>query len=176
VDRSAELRVPTLAVAVRLAIVGREPEAVELFVADVARRGRSHLLDDLAAVADGPEGFLPVRSVGAVRLLAKHAIAWIGIRRRTGDERPPTEFPEELSDVLTLSDRQHRVAIELIGGAVIEGLLLDSSPAHRPRVMDHLNRSGRFLRVWTPDEHILVAKPQIVAVAEQGMAEPTPLG
>jgi hypothetical protein len=35
-------------------------------------------------------------------------------------------------------------------------------------VIDHLNRPGLFVRLWTPDEQVLVNKRQIVAVAELG--------
>ena len=116
---------------------------------------------------------MPVRIGGDVRLLAKHAIAWIAVRRLDGDERPSREFPEELSDAITLYDRQHRVAIELAGAGVtgVTGLLLDSAPADRPRVVDHLNRPGAFVRVWTPEEHLLVNKHQIVSVTELGATE-----
>lgn len=168
VDRSAELRLPTIVIPVRLALVGREVRDAELFVADVARRGRSHLFDDVAALLDASAGFVPARMDGGVRLLSKRALAWIAVRRRAGDDLPPTDFPEELSDASTLYDRQHRVAIELAHGPGLIGLLLDSSPSDRPRVVDHLNRPGSFIRVWTPDEHVLVNKREIVSVTELG--------
>jgi hypothetical protein len=166
VDRSAELRLPTIVVPVRLCLVGQVAREGELFVADVARRGRSHLLDDLAALLDEHADFVPARLDGEVRLLSKHAIAWIAVRHRGGGDPPPTEFPEELSDASTLYDRQHRVSIELAHGPGVAGLLLDSSPADRPRVVDHLNRPGMFARLWTPDEHLLVNKREIVSVTE----------
>lgn len=173
VDRSAELRLPTVIVSVRLCPIGQAPRDAELFVADVARRGRSHLLDDLGELLDGSAGFVPVRMDGQVRLLSKYAIAWIAVARRGPDDRPPTDFPEELSDATALYDRQYRVSIELAHGPGLTGLLLDSSPADRPRVIDHLNRPGMFVRLWTPDEHVLVNKQEIVAVIELGApAEP----
>jgi hypothetical protein len=158
---------------VRLALVGREPDGAELFVADVARRGRSHLFDDISALLDAGTGFVPMRIRGGMRLLAKHAIAWIAVRVHRDEGGPPAELSDELADAFTLYDRQHRVEIELAGGAGVTGLLLDSAPADRPRVVDHLNRPGAFLRVWTPDEHVLVNKHQIVSVTELGAPEPT---
>jgi hypothetical protein len=166
VDRSAGLRLPTIVIPVRLALTGREVCGAELFVADVIRRGRSRLLDDLAALLEGAAGFVPARMDGDVRLIAKDAIVWLAVRRRGGDDQPPTDFPEELSEASTLYDRQHRVAIDLAHGPGVTGLLLDSSPADRPRVVDHLNRPGMFVRVWTPDEHVLVNKRAIVSVTE----------
>ena len=67
---------------------------------------------------------------------------------------------------MTLYDRQHRVQVALIEGEALTGMLLDSSPADRPRVIDHLNRSGAFVRLWTSDEHFLINKTQILQVTE----------
>ena len=60
---------PTKVVAARLSLIGAEPIAVELFVSDVRRRGRSHLLDDIAALLAAEATFLPVRWSNQVRLL-----------------------------------------------------------------------------------------------------------
>lgn len=168
-DRSSELRLPTLAVSVRLALVGGLPIAAELFIADVPRRGRSHLLDDLAALLGDQPAFLPVRWSSRVRLLAKHAVAWIAVPRR-GDVDPTTDFSPEPSEELTLYDREHRVEIELVHGTKLIGTMLDSLPVDRTRVIDHLNRAGRFLRLWTPDEHYLIHTEQVVCVTELGEA------
>lgn len=168
-SRSSELRTPTKVVTVRLALVGAMPMPAEMFVADVQRRGRSQLLDDIAEQLGSEAMFLPVRWSNRVRLLAKHAIAWIAVRRHATDEIPSLDFADEPSE-LTLYDREHRVEIELARGTKLIGTMLDSSPADRPRVVDHLNRSGRFLRLWTSDEHYLIAAAQVVAVIE--LAEP----
>ena len=165
----SELRLPTKVVAARLALVGAAPIDAELFVADVRRRGRSHLLDDIATQLGAEATFVPMRWANQVRLLAKHAIAWIAIRRRDPDELPSTDFDNEPSE-LTLYDREHRVEIALAHGAPLLGTILDSSPADRPRVVDHLNRAGRFVRLWTSDEHFLINATQVVAVTELGEA------
>ena len=144
--------------AVRLALIGNAPAPAELFVADEARRGRSQLLDDVAALLTSPTAFLPVRLSARVRLLGKHAIAWIAVARR--DEDDPSEE-------LTLYDREHNVELELDrGGTKLIGTLLDSAPIDRTRVIDHLNSAGNFLRLWTADEHYLVNTRQIIAVTE----------
>ena len=155
--------------AVRLALVGAQPIAAEMFVADIRRRGRTHLFDDIATQLGAEAVFMPVRWAGEVRLLSKHAIAWIAVRRNDPDRDPSTDFSNEPSE-LTLYDREHRVDVELAGGAVLHGAMLDSSPADRPRVMDHLNRAGRFIRLWTSDEHFLIHTTQVVAVTELGEA------
>ncbi len=156
-----ELKLPTIAVPVRLALVGHEAEGAELFVPDVARRGRSQLIDDVVLALDEPAAFLPVRVGGTVRLLGKHAICWVSI-----------EFPEEPADAFTLYDRQHRVEVEISEGKRLSGTILSSSPADRPRAIDHLNRAVHFVRLWTPEHHFVINKNQIVGVTELGEATP----
>jgi hypothetical protein len=165
----AELRLPTLAVPVRLAVVGGEAAPAELHVADVPRVGRSQLLDDLGALLDDEPAFVPVRIAGHIRLIGKHAIGWIAVKRR--DETRPIPvgvemWPDEPSEVTTLYDRMHHVELALVGGTKIIGQLLDSLPADRPRTIDHLNRAGRFVRLWTQEEQFLVNRSQIVWVSE----------
>ncbi len=164
-NRSSELRIPTKVVAVRLALAGTEPIAAEMFISDVRRRGRSHLLDDLAVQLAAEATFVPVRWSNRVRLLAKHAVAWVAVPRHDPDATPALDFSDEASE-LTLYDREHRVEIDLTHGARLTGTLLDSSPADHPRLVDHLNRAGRFVRLWTPDEHYLINTMQVVAVTE----------
>lgn len=157
-----------MVVTVRLAIVGASPSAVEMFVPDVPRRGRSQLLDDLATQLDGEARFVPVRTTSRVRLVAKHAIAWIAIHRRDPEEPPaePAEAPEEL----TLFDHQHFVEVELAHGTKLIGTLLDSAPADHARAGDHLNHLGHWLRLWTTDQHYLINVQQVIAVTELGEA------
>jgi len=165
-DPHAELKLPTIAVAVRLAVVGAgEPAAAELFVADVPRLGRSQLLDDIAAMLEGDSGFVPVRCAGAVRLLGKHAMVWIALKRAQ-PRRVEATWEDEPSEVITLYDREYHVEVVLTAGTRLMGQLLDSSPADRPRAIDHLNRVGRFVRLWTQDEHFLINKAHIAHVTE----------
>ena len=169
-DRSSELRLPTKVVAVRLALVGGMPIAAEMFVAEVAGRPRGPLLDDLAAVLDAEANFIPVRWSNRVRLLGKPAIAWIAVRRGEPDDPMKAGVVEDAEE-LTLFDQEHRVEIELVHGTKLIGTLLDSAPVDRTRVIDHLNRAGRFVRLWTTDEHFLINTMQVVAVTELGEAK-----
>lgn len=159
-----ELRLPTIVVPVRLALVGHEASGAELFVPDIPRRGRTHLVDDVAQVLEDPTGFLPVKVGDGVRLLGKHAICWISIGVAAPDASP--DFPQETSEVFTLYDRQHRVEIELLAGMRLTGTILSSTPADRPRAIDHLNRAVHFVRLWTPENHFVINKTQIVGVTE----------
>lgn len=170
-DRSTELRLPTKVIPVRLALVGGLPASAELFIADVPRRGRGHLFDDLATQLGSETSFIPVRWSNRVRLLGKQAVAWIAVHLGDPDGLPSTDFSVEPSEELTLYDREHRVEIELVHGTKLIGTLLDSSPVDRTRVIDHLNRAGRFVRLWTTDEHFLINTAQVVAVTELGEAK-----
>jgi hypothetical protein len=164
--RTSELKVPTVAVAVRVALAGGESAPVEMFVPDVAGRGHARLLDNLASQLAAEAGFLPVRAAGRVRLLGKHAIAWVSIGRY-GDAAAPAE-PAEIPEELTLFDHQHFVEVELLQGGKLIGTLLDSAPVEHARLGDHLNRSGGWLRLWTTDQHYLINAMHVISVAELG--------
>ena len=165
--KPSELRTPTTTVPVRLALVGHDPGGAELWVTQaLPRKSRTALVDAVGELVDEPTAFLPVRGVrDTVRLLSKRAIAWIAVNR----EQPSADgdFDDVPSEVVTLYDRQHHVIVELTSGKILNGTLFDSAPADRPRVIDHLNRAGRFLRLWTSDEHYLINKDHILAVVEQ---------
>lgn len=167
--RTAELKVPTMAVGVRLALGAAAPAAVEVFLPDIAGRSHHQMLDDLATQLAGEARFVPVRMASQVRLVGKHAITWIAVTRYGAGEAPPAgahhaDIPEEL----TLFDHQHFVEVELLQGGKLVGTLLDSESIEHSRLGDHLNRSGSWLRLWTPDQHYLVNAQHVVAVSELG--------
>ena len=153
-DRKPELRLPTIAVPVTLGLVAGTSVDAEIFIAEAVRSGHGQLLDDVAAMFDEATAFVPVRLADQVVLYAKNAILFVSIAR---DE----------AEVITLYDRQHHVKVELEGDRALLGMVFDSSPADRPRVIDHLNGAGRFLRLWTEGTHYLINKDQIVRVSEQ---------
>jgi hypothetical protein len=161
-----ELRLPTTAVPVALHLVVGGKVDAEVFVAEAPRTGHSQLLEDVATLLDEPVAFMPIRVAGAIRLYAKAAVRFISIAR-AGDEDADSDFDDGPSEVITLYDRQHNVSVEVIGEPAIEGMLFDSSPSDRPRVADHLNGRGRFVRVWTEHKHYLINKDQIIRVSEQ---------
>jgi len=181
-----------MAVGVRLALVAAAPSTVELFLPEIPGRSHNQLLDDLAGQLRGEARFVPVRTASRVRLIGKQAIAWISVPRYApaavraeAPVEPPVEIsddeaspdavvelaPEPTADIpeeLTLFDHQHFVEIELAHGSKLIGTLLDSESADFSRLGDHLNRSGSWLRLWTPDQHYLINAGQVVAVTELG--------
>jgi hypothetical protein len=167
-EQNAELRLPTIAVQVKLALVGAGAVDAEVFVADSVRGGRAQLLDELVAMLDGDAAFVPVRQGETVRLLAKRAVAWTSVSRRAEPEAGDAELEDDApSDVITLYDRRYPVEIELVGGERFAGSLFDSSPADRPRVVDHLNRARHFIRLWTATDQVLINTRRILAVEEK---------
>ncbi|HUS30465.1 MAG TPA: hypothetical protein VMZ53_18275 [Kofleriaceae bacterium] len=172
-ERKPELRLPTTAVPVTLWLAGGVNIDAELFVGEMARTGHSQLLDDVATMLDETASFLPVRVERAIQLYAKRAILVVSVVRRDDDKDKDDggdEFDDVPSEVFSLYDRQHHVKVELAGERSLSGMLFDSSPSDRPRVIDHLNGGGRFLRLWTEGTHYLINKDQIIRVSEQ---EPT---
>lgn len=155
-----ELRIPTLAVSVHLAVGPPDTWAQhgELFVADDHKRGDA--AESLAHLLETSAPFVPFRTGDLVRLVAKSAIVYVAL---PGESEQPAMGGE--SEVV-LYDRQHRVEVVLVQGTRFEGLLLDNSPGDRPRAIDHLNSAAQFVRLWTAKEHVLIAKSQIATVTE----------
>lgn len=156
--RADELRIPTVAVPVHLAVGPHDTwyERGDLYIADDHKRGE--LVDALAQMLETAVQFVPFRTGDLVRLVAKAAIVYIAIPGEA--EQPPGDSE------LVLYDRQHRVEVLMVQGTRFEGLLLDNSPGDRPRAIDHLNSSVHFVRLWTAKEHVLIAKSQIATVTE----------
>jgi hypothetical protein len=158
-----ELRLPTRAVAVELLREGRDPERAELFVPEKIGASRSAIAAEVATLLENPSPFLPVREPdmeGRVALVGKHAILWVAVPLLADDD------DDEPSGVHALYDHRHDVRVELDRIAPITGHVLYSSPADRPRLIDHLNLAVHFLRVWTTEALYLVNKHHAVRVLE----------
>jgi len=169
-----ELRVPTVPVRVELALVGRAAEAVEVFLADVPRTGRSHLARDVVALLEDHAPFFPARAGDQVALCARAAVAWVALATVStagggegGDAVPEEVQGVEPSEVLDLYDHRHDLRVELTGGAAVEGHVFDSSPIEQQRLADHLNRAGRFLWVWRETTLYLINTHHVVRVVER---------
>lgn len=158
-DAPSEWRMLKLAIGVELKRAGRDPERAELFIDNVA--GASAIAGEVAALLESDTQFVPVREPDApggsqVALVGKRAIAWVAVPLvRTDDD-----------DTLALFDHQHEVRVELDITEPIFGRVLYSSPADRPRLIDHLNLGVHFVRVWTTEVLYLINKQHIVRVVE----------
>lgn len=157
------LKFPKIPVLVEVGLATGEAAVVELYVAEhVAHGYRQQLIEDLLS---GAEPFLPARDVSddTVHLLGVASIAWVSIPLADGslpvEEEPETDEPE-------LFEEKHRVRIELADGARFEGELLYSPPADQARVIDHLNGSSPYVRLWQNEQIILIRKRVIQRLVE----------
>jgi hypothetical protein len=176
---TSELRVPIRPVPVELAMVGQRPEAAELFLAGRFPDSRSRLAAEVAALLEDDGVFLPVSAGGSFSLCNKGAIAWVALIATSapaimppsgashGDGVPEPVESAEPSEVVTLYDHRHDVRIELEGGTFVDGHVLYSSPEGGQRVVDHLNRAGRFLWLWQGTTLYLISKQHVVRVRER---------
>jgi hypothetical protein len=174
----SELRVPTRAVLVELALVGQPPAAAELFLGGTPPTSRSQLAAEVAAILEDGTGFLPVATSGVVSLCNKATVVWVALRGGSaasgtvggggGSEGVPEPVESaEPSEVVTLYDHRHEVRVELAGGGAIDGHVLYTSPEGRNRVVDFLNRSARYLWLWEGTTLYLINKQHVVRVLER---------
>jgi len=150
----SDLRVPKHAVTVELALEGRAPRVVEIYLAE--QRPHDLRPEDVSDLFGEPPAFLPARdlSEGEFVVVRKEAVAWVAF--------------SGLDDEGELFDARHDVRVELRGGGGLDGELLYSPPEGRGRVVDYLNQTGRFLRLWTPERLYLVNTAYIIRVIEKG--------
>ena len=158
-DDDQGFHVPKRVVTVELALSGRRPERAQVFVAagdggDAARRAVVELLEHAHA-------FLPTQSDSdrSPQIFNKDALVWVAI----AGEAAAAEADDEED---TLFEYRHEVRVELTGGTQLSGELLYSLPADHARVVDYLNASGRFFRLWTGERLYLVNKTYVERVVE----------
>lgn len=156
---AADLRVPTRIVEVDVALEGREPRRLGLFLPGDGGEVPVHeaVRDHLAA----GERFLPARDpeTGKLVLLSRGRVLWAAVERPEADRRAQLE--------MDLYDVRSAVRLELSGGSAIEGELLYSPPAAQARVLDHLNRAGAFVCLFQWDRVLLVNAAQVVSGEER---------
>jgi hypothetical protein len=157
---SSELRVPKHPVTVELALDGRAPRTVEIYLAE--QRAHDFRAEDVSDLFDGPAPFLPARDLdeSEIVVVRKDAIVWAALS--------PTPGGPGSDD---LYDQRHAVRVELRGGAGLDGELLYSPPEGKCRVVDHLNQCGRFVTLWCGERLYLVNAAFIVRVVEKTESE-----
>ncbi|HUQ04557.1 MAG TPA: hypothetical protein VM261_18780 [Kofleriaceae bacterium] len=111
--------------------------------------------EDIERVLGAREPFLPVVRNGKVALVARRAIAALGVS--TVAETPVDgDLPVET---------QH-ASVRLRSGATLEGELRWTAPAASKRTADYLNADEAFVKVHTPETTFYVVKDQIALVEE----------
>ena len=156
---TGDLRIPKIPVTVELAIEGQGMASVKVYVAEhlAGSMRRQRVLDLL----ESEPLFLPALDDDGPRIINKATLKWVSISLLDG--ALPVE--EEMVDSM-LYDERRSVVVELVGGDLLAGDLLYSQPPERSRVVDYLNRGGRFLRLWNPEKVLLVNKDRIISVRE----------
>lgn len=158
--------VPTKAMRVRkdpleveLALAGRPPRRVELYLAEHASHAfvRQRVLDLL----EQPDSFLPACDVetGEWESFNAHAVVWIGIARPSADAEGSGD---------QLYEHRKFVRMAFSGGGALEGEVLYSAPDGEARLVDYLNRPEQFLRLWDGDRLFLVNKHWVLRIVENG--------
>jgi hypothetical protein len=157
--QTKDLRVRKDPLEVELALVGRAPRQVEIYLAEHGAHDfvRQRVLDLIEKV----DAFLPACDVesGQWETFNARSIVWIGISR-------PTVDVEGSAD--ELFEHRRDVHVSLAGGESLRGEVLYSAPDGESRLVDYLNRRDRFFRLWNGDRVFLVNKESVVRIVENG--------
>ena len=157
-SQTEPLRIRKQAVAVDLNLAGGRPRRVEIYLAE--HRANEFRRQDVLDLLDHAQAFLPVHGAGTNdrEIVNKDALLWIGVPLAPfGSE---TDAPEELFEF------RHPVRVELLGADPLEGELLYSAREESTRIVDHLNETGRFLRLWAKDRLYLINKTFVSRIVE----------
>jgi hypothetical protein len=158
-SQTAPLRVRKQAVAVELALAGGTPRRVEIFVAEY--RDNEFRRQDVLNLLEHIQAFLPARdsASGLWEIFNKDALLWIGVPLSPFGSEPAGTDQE-------LYEFRRPVRVDLIGAEPIHGDLLYSARQESTRVMDYLNETGRFFRVWSEERLYLVNKAFVLRVVQ----------
>jgi hypothetical protein len=155
----SQLRIRKRSLEVELALAGRTPRRVELFLAEHGPHDftRQRVLDLLEQV----DSFLPARDLatGEWESFNSRAVVWIGMSRLSIETEGSAD---------ELFEHRRSVRVSLVGGAWLEGEILYSAPDGGPRLVDHLNQRERFFRLWNGERVFLVSKDSVLRVVENG--------
>lgn len=148
-----DLRVPKRKVAVEVLLPGGQSRRVSLFLAEAAA---DHDGPELPAdFVNGPPRFVPVvdEASGAITFLNLASVAVVRVPRALDAEEDPFEVPVE-----------HQVAIALLDGTVLQGIVSYVRPEDRARLGDLLNEPPPFVRLVEAETVALVNKRHVARV------------
>lgn len=142
-----------------LALAGRPPRRVRLYLAEHG----SHVFDRqrVLDLLEQPESFLPACDVGSGEWESfnARAVVWIAMSRLSDDAAGAGE---------ELYEHRKLVRMALAGGGELAGEILYSAPDGESRLVDYLNRTDRFVRLWEGDRLFLVNKDSVLRIVENG--------
>lgn len=111
--------------------------------------------DDLPTAITQGDRFLPVMRNARICIIARDAIAAVGV---------PPRVPSPLED--EMPSEHQRVLLKLKTGIMFEGDLSWTVVAGKQRATDHLNNDSMFVELRTPDRSFFIPKTQILYVQE----------
>jgi hypothetical protein len=152
----AELRVPTIALPAELLAADGRTLVGRIFVPAAAHRHTGAMKAE--EWLNEPSDFFPFLADGASTsvILNKRQVLVLSVPAAAEvDER---ESEEE-------SGPRRRVRVRC-GGRDFEGAVLIDMPENQCRLLDYLNRPGRFLGLWDGDHHRLIHKGHVTSVYE----------
>jgi hypothetical protein len=152
----AEFRVPTVALPAEILSAEGQTLIGRIFVPASAYRHTGAMRAE--EWLDEPADFFPFLADGAKTsvILNKRQVLVLSIPAAAEGDEPAAE--EEAG-----TRRQVKVRC---GGRDFEGTVLIEMPESQSRVLDHLNRPGRFLGLWDGERHRLIHKGHITSVQE----------
>jgi hypothetical protein len=150
-----ELRVPTVALTAEMLLADGSDMLGRMFVPAAALR-HSGATRPEEWMNEPPDffPFLPDAASGPI-IVNKHEVVILSV-------------PASVDADLTLEEAdspRRRVTIEC-GGRRLAGELVIDMPLNQSRVLDYLNRAGRFLTLSDGDRHHLIQKRRITRVEE----------
>lgn len=111
--------------------------------------------EDVTNALAGADAFIPVMRAAKICILARDAIAAIGVALRE-----PSGFEAEMP-----SEKQ-RVAVKLKSGMLLDGELRWPVVTGKQRTADHLNGEARHIELRTSDKSFFIAKAHVAYVQE----------
>jgi hypothetical protein len=156
----SDLRVPKRRLTVEILLLGDDPRAVEIFLADYhAHAWRRQEVSDLLSQE---QPFLPCREVqgSTVWLVNKEALVWVRVPAPSAGPASPEAL------FLEADEYRQSVQIQLAGNRFLTGELRFRAPAQEARVLDHLNSPERYLSLWSEPHLFLVQKRHVQRLTE----------
>ena len=133
--------------------------AVELRLTDGSRREVQVFVaagDDISALLESPQPFLPVQDGGKVRLYARAVMMCVSV------PRVPTLVPDGPPP------HEREATVHLAGGEQLRGILRYVAPRERRRPADYLNEESRSFALHADHCVHYIAKAHVTCVDEEG--------
>ena len=111
--------------------------------------------EDITTVIDGTDSFIPVMRAAKICIIARDAIAAVGVALRE-PSAIEAEMPSE----------QQRVTVKLKSGMLLDGELRWTIVSGKQRTADHLNNGARHVELRTADKSFFIAKSHVAYVQE----------